>query len=228
MNLLFAILIVLSILLGLWLDALGPVWSPLLVSAEVTALLVVISWRSSWQVRSSFILCLIIATLGEMMLSLGFGWYDYRLHDIPWFVPPGHVLLYALGDWLSTRLPERGLRMVLPVAVLTTALLWWQGMDQLSVFLMVMYLACVRWGPNPRLYHTMFVLALLLELWGTSLGNWAWRSIVPGVHWSTLNPPFAAGAGYCVLDWLVGWLMTRESLIRLAKARFGSRGNLLD
>ena len=59
-------------------------------------------------------------------------------------------------------------------------------------------------GVSLRGPGTRFVIALVMELYGTALGNWAWRPHAPGIGLATLNPPFAAGAFYCVLDWLVG------------------------
>jgi hypothetical protein len=53
------------------------------------------------------------------------------------------------------------------------------------------------------LYATMFVIALAMELYGTALGNWTWRSITPGLGITAANPPFSAGALYCLLDLLV-------------------------
>jgi hypothetical protein len=50
----------------------------------------------------------------------------------------------------------------------------------------------------------MFLLALAMEFYGTALGNWAWRDQVPGLPLDAANPPLAAGAVYCLLDWLVG------------------------
>jgi len=45
-----------------------------------------------------------------------------------------------------------------------------------------------------------------MEIYGTALGNWTWRPHVPGTHYTTLNPPLAAGAFYCLLDWSVNQL----------------------
>jgi hypothetical protein len=49
----------------------------------------------------------------------------------------------------------------------------------------------------------MFVLSLAMEIYGTWLGNWTWSEVVP--HWglTTINPPLAAGAFYCMLDLLI-------------------------
>ena len=49
----------------------------------------------------------------------------------------------------------------------------------------------------------MLVLSLAMELWGTWLGNWAWRREVPWLGLVTDNPPLAAGAFYAALDLLV-------------------------
>jgi hypothetical protein len=54
-----------------------------------------------------------------------------------------------------------------------------------------------------RLYAVMMVLSLAMELWGTWLGNWAWRREVPWLGLATVNPPLAAGAFYAALDMLV-------------------------
>jgi len=35
------------------------------------------------------------------------------------------------------------------------------------------------------------------------LGNWGWGANVPWLGLTTINPPLAAGAFYCVLDLLV-------------------------
>jgi hypothetical protein len=65
------------------------------------------------------------------------------------------------------------------------------------------FLACMWFSPARRLYATMFVLSLALELYGTWIGNWSWSARVPWTGLTADNPPLAAGAFYCVLDFLV-------------------------
>lgn len=153
--------------------------------------------------RRQLIACLVISALGECFLSLLWGLYDYRLGNVPLFVPPGHALLFLLGTELAPRVPDRLARW-LPFAaapvVLAQAI---AGADRLGVGLFALLLLCMRFGPQPKLYAVMFVLALLLELAGTGLGNWAWRASDPWFGLATTNPPLAAGAFYCVLDLLV-------------------------
>jgi len=62
---------------------------------------------------------------------------------------------------------------------------------------------CIVFGRAKKLYAVMFVLALAMEIFGTWLGNWGWHAAVPWLGLTTLNPPLAAGAFYCVLDMLV-------------------------
>jgi hypothetical protein len=204
MNACLAAVIVATILGGLALDALGGPWMQLLVDLLAWAVFAQLMIVSRPDERASWLACVLIATVGEILLSRWWGLYDYRLGNLPWFVPPGHALLFALGCWIAPRLPARvpALTGVLAAAVALGLAI--SQRDVLSLPLVALFVAALRFGPAARLYSAMFLLALAMELWGTSLGNWAWRPRVPGLAWVTLNPPFAAGAFYCVLDWLVG------------------------
>ncbi|HEY6895849.1 MAG TPA: hypothetical protein VI279_01200 [Rhodocyclaceae bacterium] len=204
MNARLALLIVATIVAGLAVDARGGAWAQPLVNLWAWGVFAWLLIRSAAVERPALLACVLIASLGEVVLSLVWGLYDYRLGNIPLFVPPGHVLLFALGGWLAARLPARMPAATAGFAVVVALALAFSQRDLLSVPLVLLFLASLRYGPTPRLYSAMFVLALAMELWGTWLGNWAWRPVAPGLGWPTLNPPFAAGAFYCVLDWLVG------------------------
>ncbi|RTL50945.1 MAG: hypothetical protein EKK46_12890 [Rhodocyclaceae bacterium] len=214
----YVLLIVVTILGGLWFDRFGGAWGQPLVSLWAWGVFLLLVWRSSPYTRVALIACLLIAAAGEVVLSLVWGLYDYRLHNIPLFVPPGHVLLYVLGTTLAVRLPRPLFSVIAVCAGIGAVLLAVGGWDLLSLPLTLLFLASLRFGPAPRLYGTMFVLALAMELWGTWLGNWAWRATVPGLGWATLNPPLAAGAFYCVLDWLVGLAASRSAAAKSATA----------
>jgi hypothetical protein len=79
----------------------------------------------------------------------------------------------------------------------------WSGRDTLGPLLFALFVGCMLVSPSRKLYATMFVLSLAMELYGTWLGNWIWASRVPWLGLSADNPPLAAGAFYCVLDFLV-------------------------
>jgi hypothetical protein len=70
-------------------------------------------------------------------------------------------------------------------------------------------------SPSRKLYATMFVLSLAMELYGTWIGNWTWSAEVPWLGLTADNPPIAAGAFYCVLDFLV---VSSISLLRQSPA----------
>lgn len=218
MNAAFAAVVAATIVCGLALDATRLPWSQGAVDVLAWSLFALLVWRSAAAERAALVACLLFATAGEVVLALVWRIYDYRLGNLPLFVPPGHVLLYALGCWLALRVPSGVTAATSALVALVAIALALEGRDQLSLALAVMFVLCMRYGPAPRLYAVMFVLALAMELWGTWLGNWTWRSRAPGLDWTTLNPPFAAGAFYCVLDWLVG-LVRRAHQARLAGAR---------
>ena len=196
-----SLLVGLTIAVGLLVDRFGGAWGQPLVSVWAWGVCGLLLWRErAW--RSRLMACLLIATAGELVLSLVWGLYDYRLGNLPLFVPPGHVLLYWLGLKLTDRLPARLFRILPWLALAAVSALALARLDWLGPPLLLIFLVCVRWGPAPRLYMAMFLLSLVMELWGTALGNWTWRSALPGLGWPVANPPLAAGAFYCVLDLL--------------------------
>lgn len=185
--------------LDVWLGWRGQLVADLWVSALFAWLLL----KGGGTEKRALLACLTIAGLGEPFLSLGWGLYDYQFRNIPVFVPPGHALLMTLGILLARRMPAWAIWLV-PAAVLPYVMFGlWQGWDRTGAILFVIFLACLVRGKARSLYATMFVLALLLELYGTWLGNWAWRPLVPWLTLSNTNPPACSGAFYCVLDLLV-------------------------
>jgi hypothetical protein len=196
-------LIVATIAGGLLLDQHWPGHGQVVVSAAAWLVLALLWSRSPRALRPALIACLVLATLGEVFLSLAWGLYDYRLGNIPLFVPPGHVLLFFLGTRMAQRIPERGEWWVAAAALPLVALMAWSGRDTMGPLLYALFLGCLLLSPSRRLYATMFVLALAMELFGTWVGNWAWRGEVPWLGLTSDNPPLAAGAFYCVLDLLV-------------------------
>ena len=154
--------------------------------------------------RFALMACLVIATAGEIVLSLGWGLYTYRLDNIPLFVPPGHVLMLLLGFSLARRMPDAIALGVIGCAGVYSLAAAAAGVDTLGALLfLVLAVASLAMPDHRRLYASTFVLALGLEVYGTWLGNWSWAREVPGMPLVTTNPPGAAGAFYCALDALV-------------------------
>jgi hypothetical protein len=198
-----AIIVTAFLVSGLAIDQYVPFWGQLLVSIAAWTLL--LYWISVAPREQQVMLytCVAYATLGECFLSLVWGLYDYRLGNIPAFVPPGHALLLVLGLIITARTPDWVTWVVPGVALPCVALLAWIGVDTFGVLLFSLIALCMVFNRSRKLYAVMFVLSLTMEIYGTWIGNWAWRVDVPWIGLTTTNPPFAAGAFYCMLDWLV-------------------------
>jgi hypothetical protein len=199
-----ALLIVATMVVGLWLDAQGFPGCQEIVSLWVwTIFFMLFLQRRNLYQRSELLLCLGIATLGEVVLSICWGLYDYRAGNLPLFVPPGHVLLYLLGKDLAQRMPDW---IVTAVPLLFAPYILYglvSGRDVQSGIWYLLLLVVLKIGDNCRLYALMFLLAFTLEIYGTGMANWAWRPTVPGLGISSANPPASVGAFYAVLDLLV-------------------------
>jgi len=204
-----ALVIVAVITGGLVLDQLWPFWGQTLTNTAVWGLFLWWLRVADTRQRTCLTACVVYATAGEIFLSLVWGLYDYRLANIPLFVPPGHALLLLLGfivagrvkDWIVSAVPLAALPLV--VVLLLT------GAGTLDGLLFALFLACILLSSARRLYAVMFVLALAMEIYGTWLGNWTWIADVPWLGLTSVNPPLAAGAFYCVLDMLVVTTVSR-------------------
>ena len=160
-------------------------------------------------VDSRQVICaILVATLGEIVLSLGWGLYSYAHALIPLYVPPGHGLFYTLAaasaqqSWFRAheRVITRG---VLAFGTLYAVVsfiafgdawgfLWWLGA-----------LALIGRSRNQLLLSACFAFTILLEWAGTANGNWLWAAEVPGVGLHSANPPAGVGILYILLDLIV-------------------------
>ena len=175
-----------------------------LVSAAVWLLLFYLLSDVEIGERRALLACLVIATVGELFLSLVWGLYTYRLGNIPMFVPPGHVLLLLLAMTLADRMTKGTADAILGCAAVYAFVAAATGVDTFALPLLAALAIVSLLMPRHRpLYASTFLLALALELYGTWLGNWTWAREVPVVALVTTNPPGIASAFYAVLDALV-------------------------
>jgi len=195
--------IVALITIGLLVDQHVQPWGQDVVSIITWAMLLFWLARSTSYTRTSMILCVAYATAGEIFLSLGWGLYEYRLHNIPLFVPPAHALVFVLGIAISKRMPDSIIWAVPLAAAPPVIALAWIGADTMGLILYTLLVLCMIFSEGRKLYAVMFMLSLGLEIYGTAIGNWYWLHDVPVTGWTTLNPPLAAGTFYCMLDLLV-------------------------
>ena len=206
-----ALLICAVIVVGLAFDQTVPFWGQTLTSLGLWAMLWQWTRHATRAEKITVISCVIYATLGECFLSLVWGLYDYRLGNIPAFVPPGHALLLMLGIIVAGRMGDWITWVVPAVSAPFVLLLAYTGSDTFGLLLFAILLLCMAFSPARKLYAVMFALSLTMEIYGTWLGNWAWRIDVPWLGLTTTNPPLAAGVFYCVLDFLVMTTLSRMS-----------------
>ena len=187
--------------IGLFADARTDIAGQTALSALVWVVLFYVLRGIASEERRALMICLVIATTGEMVLSLRWGLYAYRLGNIPLFVPPGHVLMLLLGLSLARVMPHAAAYAIFACAALYSLAAAVAGLDTLGAALFLIFAVSALGMPGQRrLYASTFVLSLLLELYGTWLGNWNWAREVPATVFVTTNPPGVVGAFYCALD----------------------------
>jgi hypothetical protein len=161
--------------------------------------------RSSEVRAGQIVCCIIVATVGEVVLSIGWGLYSYRHAVIPLYVPPGHGLFYMLAAETarqhSVRLRATAVTRwtliagtVIAIVSLTLrhdvwGFLWWIGA-------VVLIFA----SKNRLLLSACFIYTMILEWVGTAIGNWTWAAEVPFLRLHSANPPAGVGILYILLD----------------------------
>jgi len=200
--------------IGIPLDATGAWWAQPLVSLCAWASLGWIAAGAPTAHRVELAACVVLATAGELFLKDVWGLYEYRLGNLPLFIPAGHAIVYAAASRLSARAPQW-----IPAAVVTGCIAAvgygaWQDYDTFGLGWGLAFLGFVRYSANPRLCATLFVFALAIETYGTALGGWRYYTVEPWFGLTTTNPPIWIGAIYCTLETLV-----RRACPTLARAR---------
>lgn len=198
-----AVAIAAIIAAGLAFDQLVDFWGQTLTNAGIWVALLCWMHAARSDDQLALAVCVAYATAGEIFLSLVWGLYEYRLANVPLFVPPGHALLFMLGRLIAQHVDD-WIEWVVPLAAAPFILmLAWTRLGTLDALLFALFLLCLLSGRASRLYSVMFVLSLAMEIYGVWLGNWTWAAEAPWLGFTTINPPLAAGAFYCMLDMLV-------------------------
>jgi hypothetical protein len=194
------------------------------LGAATWVVLLVALWRLPLERRLQTLLVVGVATCMEVVGSILWGVYTYRLHNLPLFVPPGHGLVYLAGISLSQTALVRARPRAFAGLVTACAAAWGLlgltalprfdlgGAIGVSVFLFFLWK-----GRAPAIYGGVFFVVLFLELWGTAVGLWQWHAVTPGLGLPMGNPPSGAMSGYVLFD-IVAIAVT-GSLLRRLRAR---------
>lgn len=176
----------------------------LLLGLATLVLLVLAALAFEPEARFQAGLVVLVASSAEVVGSLIWGLYTYRLENLPAFVPPGHGLVYLCGLALARGL--RGHERALLGIALAGVVAW--GVAGLTVLpeadfsgalgSAVLALVLVR-SRNP-VYAGVALAVGALEVYGTALGTWTWAATVPGLGLSQGNPPSGVASGYVLFD----------------------------
>lgn len=234
----------------LWTTAAVAGWVPMVLFADrgasypVQCGLGVATWilligllrTESAHTRAQVTVVVAYATLIEFVFSGLLHVYDYRLHEqtflarVPWFVPPGHGLVYlaALSFGRDPWVRRQAKRLVPLALLLATAYAAWGLLlaPRLDV-LGALWFGCLAYfllrGRQPLVYVGAFALVTWLEFLGTGLGTWAWASHSPTGIIPMGNPPADAAGGYGFFDaaaLLLGpWVACQAAAVRTMLSR---------
>src|SRR5207245_3593029 len=84
--------------IGLFADSqVTAVWQQYLLGVLTFLVLYLAALKAPREQRAQVWTCVAVATCFEIFGSLVWGIYQYRLHNLPLFVPPGHGIVYLFG-----------------------------------------------------------------------------------------------------------------------------------
>jgi len=175
--------------------------------------------------RARIVIVVVVATCAEILGSIVIGAYEYRLSNLPAFVPPGHGLVYLAGLRISQSAPVRRHRRAFLGAAIAVAGAWGLAglallgrADVLGALCAALLIYVLVRGRAPTLYAGVFIMVGLLELYGTAIGAWSWAGAVPGTPVPSGNPPSGIAGVYVLFD-IAAIAFAPRLLAALAAAR---------
>jgi hypothetical protein len=180
-----------------------------MLGAACWGVLLLASSSLSPEQRAQVAVVVVVATTGEVLCSVVWGLYVYRLENVPMFVPPGHGMVY-IGGLMFAQLGIVRERLHMVRWVATIGLGAWVVLG-LMVFerrdiagaASAIVLGWVVWRrARPDVFIGVLAFVTALELWGTSVGAWEWQHFAPGLGIEQGNPPSGVACAYVLCDYL--------------------------
>jgi hypothetical protein len=169
------------------------------------AILAAVCTRLDPRLRLQAALIVVVASCGEVLASLVWGLYTYRLENVPLFVPPGHALVYLGGLAVAQVFIGRerllvGLAVALVSVWAVAGVLVLPRQDLSGAAAAVLLVLVLLRRSQAHLFAGVFIVVAFLELYGTAIGTWAWAEQVPSLGLPQGNPPSGAAVGYVVME----------------------------
>lgn len=202
----YAVLVV-AIVAVLSVDSVATLPVQMLLGAVTWTILLLSASSLNGQERAQVAAVVVLATCGELLATQAWGRYEYRLHNLPLYVPAGHGMVYLGGLRLSQIAGINRHARIFRISVITALLTWvalgLTTLDRLDIsgsISAVVLLGLLIWGKRPHFYSGVFIAVALLEIYGTQVGAWTWATNVPGLGITGGNPPSGGAATYVLCD----------------------------
>lgn len=155
----------------------------------------------------------IVSYIGELIFSTVLGMYQYRIPNIPLYVPLGHAIVYASGAiYAQTDVAMRNLTRlkklfpVLFISIFLVAIVFFN--DLLTLLLSFGFFWVLKRKKWDNLYYFIALCVIFIELIGTGFQCWKWEpytfSVIPAA-----NPPMGAVFLYAGGDVLIGKIVRK-------------------
>ncbi|TVZ55885.1 hypothetical protein OD91_1158 [Lutibacter sp. Hel_I_33_5] len=165
-------------------------------------------YRSVKRTRKLMLYAVVIGFIGEYFFSIFLGMYTYRLGNLPWYIPLGHAALYArvytFTKFSIVRKYSIALNRLLYFIISTYALfslLMWNDVFGF-VMTIAVFLILMKRKKDRLFFLTMYIMVVILELFGTAYEVWKWPSTAFGIFdiLPSHNPPSGISLFYFLLD----------------------------
>ncbi len=164
-------------------------------------------WVAKKKLHWLMLIMTISGVIAEITGSYIFVLYEYRLHNIPLYIPLGHAVMYAcvyhLANnpliWRFHKVVERYLE---KFAFLTAVLSLFVLNDQAGFLCYFLFLFILYTRQKKLFYLLMFAWVYVTELFGTVFSTWAWYGVLnnhPNFPHIGYTPSSAAGL-YFLID----------------------------
>jgi hypothetical protein len=201
-----AVMLVITVA-GLALDRYANLGQQVLLSVAAWAFLLVALALANRTERFQTVVVIVVATAAEVFGSLILGAYEYRLANLPLFVPAGHGIVYLSGLRLS-QTPWATAHRRWFIGAALAFLLGWAGLglvvlerlDVAGAIGALILAAFLLRSRNAAIYAGVFFFVAFLEIYGTAVGTWTWAETIPWIGLPDGNPPSGAAVGYVLFD----------------------------
>ena len=168
--------------------------------------------------KEKMIYAVLIGIAGEYLFSLGLNMYNYRLGNIPHYIPPGHAIIYITAVYFNKEKAVKLNKLIIEkiflalIIIFSTYFLIFKN-DVFGFLLTVLVIYTLRNKPKERMfYYSMYLIVAYLELVGTFYKCWEWPpyAFQFAKFLPSANPPSGISLFYFGLDLGCLWLYKKR------------------